>query len=169
MKRLPSTTLITAPSWMPSMELSSARLSSVMPPSWREKHVRWQVISCSISTWCSSATSSWPDTWEFGLERFRKTWRYSEVFQQWRKNWQPHSRTWSWKLSVPGGWILTVKPISCRLTMSRMLSCSDCSGQSSSGSSIWLGGAVNNRREKISVWRWNPAAWQGGSFSQNLN
>lgn len=81
MRQLPSTTWISAPSWMPWMEHSFVRPSSVVPPSWREKHVRWQVISCSISTWCSSDTNSCPDTWQWRRDRihgFRKRWRYSD-------------------------------------------------------------------------------------------
>lgn len=60
---LPSTTLIDAPSWRPWTSFSFVRPSSILPPNWREKEVRWQASSCSIRTRCSSATSSWPDTY----------------------------------------------------------------------------------------------------------
>lgn len=59
----PSTTLMTEPSWRPSMDLSSAKLSMVTESSWREKQVRWQQSSRSISSWWISWTSSKELTW----------------------------------------------------------------------------------------------------------
>lgn len=58
-----STTFTTEPSFKPSMFFSSAKLSSVTPSSWSEKHVRWHVSSRSISSWWISWTSSMLDTW----------------------------------------------------------------------------------------------------------
>lgn len=55
-------TLMTEPSLRPSMFLSSAKLSRVLPSSCREKQVRWQVSSLSISNWWISCTSSILDT-----------------------------------------------------------------------------------------------------------
>ena len=48
---VPSTTLSREPSCRPSMDFNSAKLSSTLPSSCREKQVRWQVSSRSISTW----------------------------------------------------------------------------------------------------------------------
>ncbi len=61
---VPSTTLRREPSCRPSMDLSSAKLSSTLPSSCKEKQVRWQVSSRSIRTWWISCTISCGDTWE---------------------------------------------------------------------------------------------------------
>lgn len=63
-ERWPSTTLSREPSCRPSMDLSSAKLSSTFPSSCREKQVRWQVSSRSINTWWISCTISCGDTWQ---------------------------------------------------------------------------------------------------------
>lgn len=101
-RQLPSSTLISAPSWM---EHSFVWLSSGTSPSRREKHVRWQVISCSISTWCSSPTSIWPETWS---QRGEGISLHDCVYIY---DWVQMLRipTWSSKLSTAGGWILTLK------------------------------------------------------------
>ena len=56
-------TFITDPSFNPSIFFSSAKLSSETPFSWRQKQVRWQVSSRSISSWCISWTISILDTY----------------------------------------------------------------------------------------------------------
>ena len=72
-KRLsPSTTLTTDPSFRPSMHFNSAKLSSTLPSSCREKQVRWQVSSLSINTWWISCTISWGLTWQ-GARNSQKT------------------------------------------------------------------------------------------------
>ena len=82
----PSTTLSSEPSCRPSMDLSSAKLSSTFPSSCREKQVRWQVSSRSINTWWISCTISWGDTWGRGAKRGDEIiWKCKslEIFTAW--------------------------------------------------------------------------------------
>ena len=71
------------------MDLSSAKLSSTLPSSCREKQVRWHVSSLSISTWWISWTISWGETWWRGgdMKPFRhskkKKLRREATAQRW--------------------------------------------------------------------------------------
>lgn len=103
--RLPSTTLSWEASCRPSMDLSSAKLSSTLPSSCREKQVRWQVSSLSISTWWISWTISWGETWRRG-EATHKPLDTEESREDWDLEWMLCVDT-KWLMlggeAIPGG------------------------------------------------------------------